>query len=511
MSETTPSGPSSGQQQQMEERDLYQVLRVDPLASREIIAEAYWALVRKAQALRTEDETTATALHQLNFAYATLVNPQLRDSYNRTLPPHRLDGARGGLDISERPARHRLLGPRQLPSSPNKRNLYQILQVDPHAEQEIIAAAYACLRQQGGEGIWSGQASLEALDEVTEAFSVLADREQRAAYDATLPGLRQQEEAIPDPSPPPVAAKPSTAPPDSARTAKAVTRARTMALASAADWPGLSHKPGRLLGRLVLTTARAAWRASRYAGRHLYRGTRWLVIVIVAPAGRKLGRLLGRLLRTTARAAWQASRYTGRHLHRGTRWLVIVVVAPSALKLVTAGSNHIDALLKWLELRPPPPLTGNVDYAIRQRFSENNALLLQGPLPATAPRNSEQPATALARLVICDGPHAGSTFILTDRPVSLGAGPQCDVILEAQGDDVAPLHARIWYREGRFMIHQVADRGKILIGGQPLAWGVLEDGDELAIGQHRLVFELTPPEGATLRAQAEQTTGDEKR
>jgi hypothetical protein len=166
-------------------------------------------------------------------------------------------------------------------------------------------------------------------------------------------------------------------------------------------------------------------------------------------------------------------------------------VAPAARKLVKAGGNHINALLNWLELRSPPPLTGDMDHAIRERLSANNALSLQGTFPATAPRNSEQPGTALARLVISDGPHADSTFILTDRPISLGADPRCDVILEAQGDDVAPLHARIWYREGRFMIHQIADCEKILVGARPLTWGILEDGDELRISRHRLTFELT--------------------
>jgi predicted component of type VI protein secretion system len=83
--------------------------------------------------------------------------------------------------------------------------------------------------------------------------------------------------------------------------------------------------------------------------------------------------------------------------------------------------------------------------------------------------------------------------MVTDRPISLGADPQCDVILKAQGGGVAPLHARIWCREGRFMIHQIADCQKIIVSGQPLVWGILEDGDELRIGDHRLTFELTAP------------------
>ena len=446
----------------MEDLDLYQVLQVDPLASREIIAEAYWILVREEQSQRTEEQKAGEALHQLNLAYATLVNPELRDSYNRTLPPHRLDGARGGLDISDRqrPVRHRLLGPRHLPSSPDKRNLYQVLQVDPNADREIIVASYACLRQQAGEGLWSGQASLEALDELTEAFSVLSDPEQRASYDANFPDLHGERESAPEPSP-----------------------------ASVADEPGIDTIDAESKETAVSQTLPGTAKPLSAANRSRF--------------PRKLIRFLGRTLVVTGRG----SRYTGRHLYRGTRWLVIVVVAPAARMLVTAGGNHIDALLKWLELRPPPPLTGDMDHAIRERLSANSALSLQCPLPATAPRNSQQSGTALARLVICGGPHTGSTFVLTDRPISLGADPRCDVILEAQGEDVAPLHARIWYREGRFMIHQIADREKILVGARPLTWGILEDGDELRISHHRLTFELTSPNEALHRTQPEDGDG----
>lgn len=113
----------------------------------------------------------------------------------------------------------------------------------------------------------------------------------------------------------------------------------------------------------------------------------------------------------------------------------------------------------------------------------------------------------LARLTVCGGPHAGSTFVVTDRPVSIGVGPQCDVILEAQGSDMAPVHARIWHRDGRFMIHQVAGDGSVLIAGRPLVWGVLENGDELLIGPHRLTFELAPAPGAVFSSGVEERSG----
>ena len=80
----------------MEEQDFYQVLQVDPQASPEIIAEAYWLLTRKAQVERSAHNPTAgEALNRLNSAYATLVKPGMRRVYDSTLPPHRLDGSSG--------------------------------------------------------------------------------------------------------------------------------------------------------------------------------------------------------------------------------------------------------------------------------------------------------------------------------------------------------------------------------------------------------------------------------
>ncbi len=466
MSETAPSNPGASRHEQMGGRDLYQVLQVDPLASREIIAEAYWVLVRKAQSLRTQDQTASEALHQLNVAYATLVNPDLRLSYGRTLPPNRQQGARsvpGDIPSRRRPLRQRLLGQRHLPGGRRRRNLYQILQVDPRADQQIIAAAYACLRPLYREGIWNGETSQEALDELTEAFSVLADPEQRASHDASYPGLRREKEATPEPSPPAVADEAGTAPTESALKATTGSEARVgMAkLPSAVDWSGISRRLVRFLGRLLV-----------WAG-------------------------LGAC-------------YIGRHLYRGMRWLAVAVVAPATRGLVAAAGSSVDALLERLELRPTAASPGDVDQAVRGRLPANSVPSIQALTSTRPPLASEQPGIPIARLVIRAGPHAGSTFIVTDRPISLGADPHCDVILKAQGDGVAPLHARIWCREGRFMIHQIADCEKIVVSGQSLLWGILEDGDELCIGDHRLTFELTAPNATASRGDAKHKSGDKK-
>ena len=73
-------------------------------------------------------------------------------------------------------------------SRPNRRNYYRILHVQPDAHEAVIRMAYRTLMQKlrahpdlGGDG---ATASL-----INEAYAVLSDPDQRAAYDAQL-GLR---------------------------------------------------------------------------------------------------------------------------------------------------------------------------------------------------------------------------------------------------------------------------------------------------------------------------------
>jgi pSer/pThr/pTyr-binding forkhead associated (FHA) protein len=58
------------------------------------------------------------------------------------------------------------------------------------------------------------------------------------------------------------------------------------------------------------------------------------------------------------------------------------------------------------------------------------------------------------------------------------------------GDGIAPEHARIWLRQERYLLHHVGGLSrKTYVSGQEADWVVLEPGDEVTIGSHRLVFE----------------------
>jgi hypothetical protein len=82
----------------------------------------------------------------------------------------------------------------------------------------------------------------------------------------------------------------------------------------------------------------------------------------------------------------------------------------------------------------------------------------------------------------------GEEFSLGPEPNTIGSSiSACTIVLV--GDGIAPEHARIWFRQGKFLLHHVGGLSrKTYVSGHEADWVVLESGDEVAIGPHRLVF-----------------------
>ncbi len=115
--------------------------------------------------------------------------------------------------------------------------------------------------------------------------------------------------------------------------------------------------------------------------------------------------------------------------------------------------------------------------------------------PPLAAWEGESPPTA--RLLVVDGPDKGKSVPLGEEPVTLGADADCTLTLANPDGRVGGHHARIWLREGHFMLHHLEGaRFVTLVGEKQVSWAVLEDGDEIAVGPHRLRFEHTPAPGA---------------
>jgi VWFA-related protein len=114
--------------------------------------------------------------------------------------------------------------------------------------------------------------------------------------------------------------------------------------------------------------------------------------------------------------------------------------------------------------------------------------------PPVAGWQGESPPTA--RLLVVDGPDKGKNVPLGDQAVTLGADADCALTLANPDGRVGGHHARIWLREGHFMLHHLEGAAFATnVGERQVAWAVLEDGDEVVIGPHRLLFEYLPASG----------------
>jgi hypothetical protein len=83
----------------------------------------------------------------------------------------------------------------------------------------------------------------------------------------------------------------------------------------------------------------------------------------------------------------------------------------------------------------------------------------------------------------------GRAYALGTEPAIIGTSDTlCTIVLAGEG--IAPEHARVWLQQSRFLLHHVGGLSrKTYVGGQEADWVVLEAGDEVSIGNYRLVFE----------------------
>lgn len=99
--------------------------------------------------------------------------------------------------------------------------------------------------------------------------------------------------------------------------------------------------------------------------------------------------------------------------------------------------------------------------------------------------NGSAPATATLRFKSDDG----REYRIGREPSVIGSSSElCTIVLPGEG--IAPEHARIWFRQGKFVLHHVGGLSrKTFVSGQEAEWVVLESGDEVTIGAHKLVFD----------------------
>lgn len=76
---------------------------------------------------------------------------------------------------------------------------------------------------------------------------------------------------------------------------------------------------------------------------------------------------------------------------------------------------------------------------------------------------------------------------LGDAPITVGFSSDCVVVL-SNGSSGRTERARIWRRDGNYMLHNLSRAGGISIKGRDVTWAILEDGDVIDIGGRKLLF-----------------------
>lgn len=113
---------------------------------------------------------------------------------------------------------------------------------------------------------------------------------------------------------------------------------------------------------------------------------------------------------------------------------------------------------------------------------------------------------AQATVLVTSAREEDCSYRIVGQPMTIGTGPLCDIRLpDAPG--VFPLHARMWWRDGRLMLHHLAPSQVTIVSGRHIIWTSLENGDEAAIGPYLLRIAFQREEYQQEEGKAQLKTG----
>jgi hypothetical protein len=148
-----------------------------------------------------------------------------------------------------------------------------------------------------------------------------------------------------------------------------------------------------------------------------------------------------------------------------------------------------------------------VDYAARTRpYSTRSA----PPVRVARPIEAAEAEDALptddrlqGRLLVMDERpemrgQAGSIreYELRGSPLSFGVGSSCAVRVEDTSGEIANEEARIWVQKRRLVYHKLTTLSAMATEGMVSGWLFLDDGDEMRVGNYRLMFRADEEEAA---------------
>jgi len=114
------------------------------------------------------------------------------------------------------------------------------------------------------------------------------------------------------------------------------------------------------------------------------------------------------------------------------------------------------------------------------------------PAPSSPPPPSEASVLAPSQsrravLLLTDGPEPGRRFAVAGGAV-LGRLPECDISLD--DPSVSRRHARIGRQDGVWFVEDLGSTNGTRLGERAVSRGELSDGNEIRLGNVRLVFQL---------------------
>ena len=129
----------------------------------------------------------------------------------------------------------------------------------------------------------------------------------------------------------------------------------------------------------------------------------------------------------------------------------------------------------------PDETTGDISSGLCADEFDTSAAVVDAAM-----EDMETLASGVGMLVVKRGPNAGSQFRL-DRPVmSAGRHPASDIFLDYI--TVSRRHAEFRRENGKFHVVDLASLNKTYVNREPVDSALLANGDEIQLGNFRLVF-----------------------
>jgi curved DNA-binding protein CbpA len=376
---------------------------------------------------------------------------------------------------------------------------YRLLQLDPDAPHELVVEAYWYLasKLRAEHPGWRGaERQLAALN---AAYAVLGIPERRDAYNATLQRVverrlqraaRLEAERLAAEQPTPLLDRLLGAPPEEPPEPEPIDYYEFLCLDPSAD-PALVSRAFS-----VLRTNRPQVRAGDVAVE--YRANLLEAYSVLSDADRRkaydnerrkaaIKRARAAALEEAAPAPAPEPESVPETAEGGEAWRRLSQQASNAVlrgsggtaRLAKAGGRAIE---RWRQQRREPREETDADAVERRLLRDAVTSFRAGQAPV-----DERPEGA--RLVI-EGPSGETRAMLLDnKPVTLGSDSDCDVQLEGDAESVAPEHAQLWFTDGGYAIRSMSPQHPTVVAGQRVNWAMLEDGDEIVIGQCRIRFE----------------------